>query len=566
MSEKNEKDEIREELESAAAEAVKLEKEEAEKQAEEKKEKKTKKRERTPEEEKERAQNSAARRKKMKFGTLATVITLVFIAIIVAVNVICNMLDKRFNWNIDLTSSGLYELDEQTVNYLHQLNTDVKITMLADESYFFEDKTRKIIAETMKRFQTESNGHIQVEYVDPNKNPEAIAVYTQNYTGNLSLGDTVVSNGDLVRVLGYYTDMVRNDSSFDPGTYQQTQTETFIGEQSLISAIMGVTDLHPVKVAVIDKMNGEAIYDQYDSGNYQRLNEILEKNNYEAESMDIVSADLTSDYDLAILCSPANDLTDAQIEKLEAYLNNNNEYGKTLLYFGTPFKRAATPNLDAFLETWGISYQQSIVTETDEASAQMVQAAFVNLIRNVPVVHANSEASLNAGYTSAKLPIVAPYCLPIETLYEQNSGRNTYPLLVSSATCCRYPLDESAESFDMSSADKDEQIIAVQADQTFTKDGETVKSQMIAFGSAWFLDYYVAGSSGSYDNSAYFISLLNTTTGKENIVAVAEKSLDAKKITVTESQAKAIRLITVFIIPLLVAVIGIVVYVRRKNL
>ena len=35
--------------------------------------------------------------------------------------------------------------------------------------------------------------------------------------------------------------------------------------------------------------------------------------------------------------------------------------------------------------------------------------------------------------------------------------------------------------------------------------------------------------------------------------------------TITDSQANAIRNVTVFIIPIVVALIGIVVYVRRRN-
>ena len=93
-----------------------------------------------------------------------------------------------------------------------------------------------------------------------------------------------------------------------------------------------------------------------------------------------------------------------------------------------------------------------------------------------------------------------------------------------------------------------------------------LKSQVIAFGSAWFLDYYVAGSSGSYDNANYFVSLLNTMTGKENVLTIAEKSLDTTKVTITEAQVKTIRMIIVYMIPVIVALIGIVVYVRRKNL
>ncbi len=537
-------------------------------------EKKKKKHNRTPEEEKERALKSVKRRKKFKYGTLAAVITIVFVAIVVAVNLICKMLDNRYNWNIDLTSKGLYQIDDQTIDYLHQLKDDVKITVLANEAFFLENSNLKILSETLTRFKTESNGHITVEYVDANKNPEAISVYKQNYSGDLQSGDVVVSKGDLVRVLGmsnsgYRTNgptnyLFQQDSSIDYQTYQQTTTMSFVGEQSLVSAIMGVTDLNPVTVGMIDKYAGNQIYDSRDNYCYERIKELLDKNNYQVESVDIASAELNENYDILMLCSPANDLTEAQITKLTDYLNNDNKYGRNLIYFGSPFKSKDTKNLDAFLALWGLKYGDAYVSESNEASAQVATIA-IGTVGGIPVVSANAEASVNSGYAGSNLPIIAPLCCPIERLYEQNSGRNTYPLLSTSDTAYLYPLDESAKELDPAKAEKGSFDIAVLSDSTFTGGSEMLKSQVIAFGSAWILDYMVGGNAGSFDNANYFVNMLNTVTGKEAALTIAQKSLDQETITITDSQAKAIRNVTVLIIPVVVALIGIVVYVRRRN-
>lgn len=542
--------------EEAAAEAA------AAAEGEEKKNKK-KKPNRTPEEEKERALNSVKRRKKLKYGALATTITIVFVAIVVVINVICGLLDQRFNWNIDLTSSGLYEIDEQTINYLHQLNSDVEITMLADESYFLENSMLKVVAETMSRFQAESDGHISVEYVDPNKNPEAVSVFKQNYNGELSTGDAVVASGDLVRVVSF-DDMINIEQQFDQSTYSYTTSYTFTGEQSLVSAIMGVTDLNTVTVGLIDTTGGSAIYDARDAYNYQRIQELLEKNNYEVVSVDIATAELTADYDLLMLCSPANDLTEAQVTKLTSYLTNGGQYGKMLVYFGSPFKSANTQNLDAFLALWGISVGRSYAVEKNASTAQVATVA-LGTLGEIPVVSVNADASLNAGYTATKLPILAPLCCPVERLFDQNSGRNTYSLLTTSESCVLYPLDETAETFDADKAAQQSSDIAVLAEQIFTSGSDTYQSRLVAFGSAWFLDYMIGASAGSYDNANYFINLMNTATGKESILTIAEKSLDQTKITITEAQARAIRTVTVFVFPLAVALVGIFVYIRRRN-
>lgn len=552
------------------AETEELAESKSESEDNDKKEKKDKKKkkERTPEKEAERALNRVKRLKKLKYGTLATGITLVFLAIVIALNLILNILDDRFHWNIDLTSSGMYEMDEQTINYLHQIKTDVKITVLASENYF-EDNQIKIVPETLARFRSESGNKISVEYVDTNKNPEAVTQYTKNYSGQLSQGDLIVSNkeGDLVRVLHLSlnnpssSDIIKVEQTPNYQTMSYDTSISFIGEQSLLSAITGVTDLNPVTVAVIDTLNNDVIYNSSQTG-FVRMLELLEKNNYTTEHIDIATDELSPDkYDYAILCAPYNDLTEAQVQKLTDFLNNHDKYGKTLLYFGSPLQRNL-PNLNNFLDIWGVEVDRSILVESNNSTGQVVQVIVDNAAQiayGVPVA-AVTDQDLNKSYTS-KLPIVAPYFSPVITKFSANAGRTTKPLLTTSETCYAEPLTEGAAS------DKKQQQfnLAVLSETTFTDDDKSYSSKLITFGSPFFLDYLVGGNSDTYGNADYFIKMLNSLTGKENALTIAEKSLTPTMITVTDSQRTTIRNIIVFIIPAIVALLGIFVYVRRKN-
>ena len=519
------------------------------------------KKERTPEEEAERALNSVKRKKRLKYGTFATVVTLVFLAIVVVLNVIVNLLDDRFNLNIDLTSSGLYEIDAKTIEYLNQLDKDIQLTVLADESYFFENNQLKVVAETLNRFRSESHDHISIEYVDMNKNPEAVRKYSDKYTGNFSIGDIVVSSGDLVRVLSFTDDVIKTETTINYATYQQEKKSSFIGEQSLVSALMGVTDLNPVKVGLINKMNGSPIYYQYEMYCYQRLSELLDKNNYKVTELDITSDALSDDYQLLILCAPQEDLTQQQIQKLTDYMYNGGKYGKNMIYFSSPNQKK-TPKLDEFLETWGIKVGEAVVYEGNDAAAQYVNIA-LGPLNAVPVLSV-SDDELNKSMAASKLPIVAPIGRPLELLFDSNSGRTTNALLTSAATCYLYPLTETTEDFNPDNAEKGSFVLAAVANSYYSEGSDEYKSSMAVFGSGWFLDYYVA-SNDSYNNAAYFVSLMNTMTGKENVIQIAEKSLDQTTIEITEESAKMIRNITMFIIPLIVGIIGVVVYVRRKN-
>ncbi len=531
----------------------------------EKSEKKPKKHQRTPEAERERALNKVKRRKKLKYGTLATVITLVVIAAVIMVNVIVSKLDKRYNWNIDLTSAGDYQIDEQTTDYLHQLKDDIRMVMLADEAQFDDYKELKVLSETLKRFQSESNGKITLEFIDPTKHPEVQNLYLQNTNETATTGSVIVKCGELVRLVPY-TDLLTIDSDYDYTTGQQKSETKFIGEQSLISAIIGVTDLHPVKVGLINKTGGQALYHQNEQYCYQRLSELLKKNNFDATDIDIANDEISADYDFVILCSPCNDLTEAQIKKLSAFLNNDGKCGKSMVYFATPFVLTEQKNLGNFLAEWGVAVENAVIVESDDAKGQIVNTSLQQLpLSNIPVVTYNPDALLNANYKPSAVPIVTPYHCSIRTLFEENSGRNTYPLLTTSQTAALMPLDATAESFSMDKAEKGVFNVAVETDMNFIAGGETFKSRLVTFGSPLFVDYFIGGSSTSYDNSNYFITMLNTLSGKDNPITIASKTLDPAKITITEAQAKMIRTVTVFVFPAVVALIGILVYIRRRN-
>lgn len=530
--------------------------------AKESKAEKKPKKQYTPEEEAKRALNKVKRRKKMKYGALSTVITLVIVAIIIVANVICNVLDKRYNWNIDLTSSGLYQIDEQTIGYLNKLNTDIEMVVLAEESNYQENSKLKIVQETLNRFQAESNGHISVKYVNMTKNPELVKPYQDKYDGEFEEGDVVVTAGELLRVVPF-DNLISRTQSIDYTTYQYVYNYTFIGEQSLLSAVAGVTDLNPVTVALINTTGGSSLYSQYDTYNFMAVQDLLEKNNYTVKAMDIANDEFPEGTMMAVLCAPANDLSEAQIKKLTDFLYNDGKYGRKLIYFASLYQQQETKNLDEFLEVWGIEVGRSYLQEGDEKTAQYVLMA-VGQANGIPTATL-TDSEINASAVDTKLPVIAPLGRPIKQLFESNAGRTTEALLTTAKTTFVVPFDAD-ETFSKDDAETGSFPVAVHAAQYFRigDDQQEVSSTVTAFGSAFMLDPMIVQSK-SYNNSGYFVSVVNALSGKESLITIAEKSLNSTQITITDAQAKAIRNVVIIFLPLAVAIIGVVVYLRRRN-
>ena len=115
----------------------------------------------------EKQQKKLKNRKKLKYGGLATAITVIFVAVVVLVNVVVTQIGKRYpDFKLDLTTANLYAISDETLDYIRNMDKDVDIAISSDEATFTSDKNNKMIAETLSKYQGYSD-RISVTYLTP---------------------------------------------------------------------------------------------------------------------------------------------------------------------------------------------------------------------------------------------------------------------------------------------------------------------------------------------------------------------------------------------------------------
>lgn len=551
----------------------------------------------------EKRQKKLKNRKKLKYGGLATAVTVIFVAVVVLVNVVVSQIGKRFpDVVLDLTTANVYEISDETMDYIRDLDQDVEIAVSAEESTFQTDKYNKMIAETLAKYQGYSD-HISVTYFDTTKDPDVLSKYQEMYGGTISANKIIVNSGERVKVYDAFSDMF----DIDQETYQYYQygyasltdcITGFKGEQTLTTAIMNVTDSNPKTVGVITKANGATIFaqtqSQSDPNTYAlaAAEQLLGNNGYDIQELDIVTDELdTETLDILLLPAPSSDLTTDAIKKMTDFLHNDGNLGKQLIYVAD-YTQASTPNLNAFLKEWNVQIDSSYVNDENSSSNQ---AATILLGRGqayaFPRATVTEEEDYNGNLANAALPIIAPMARPIDAL-TANNGRTVTALLTTSDTSYRYPLTQSdssdasdtledtteaaedateaetaetttATSFDTSTAEQQANtVMALCRDQQSTGDA-FIESDVIVLGSMSMLDYNLIQDS-SYNNAEYFVGLLNSICGKEDNIVIAAKDMTQATISATETQLKTIRVVVVFLIPLAVVAVGVVVAIRRR--
>lgn len=541
------------------------------------------------------------RKKKMKYGSVAVAITLIVTAIVILLNVVVGLLVERYpNAKLDLTTSNLYEVSDETIDYIKNLDTTVEIAVSSEESTLEKDSYLKMVTEMLKKYQSYSS-EVEVTYFDTTKNPDILSKYQSKYSGTISSDNVIVCSGDRVRVFPLSDFFEMDQDKLQYYYYgQATLAEcitAFKGEQSLTNAIMNVTDANPQRVGFIAQSNGNSIYNPTNGNVYaaQVLSTLLDDNGYDVTQLDMVTDEISpADYDLLVLPAPVNDLTVDAIEKLEAFLHNDGNLGKRLLYIAD-FTQGNTPNLDAFLRDWNIVADTSYVID-DNATTQQAVTLLVagNQRMYAPIVNPVS-SDYSSGLANTSLPIVAPVSRPILTR-DANNGRVVTNLLTTADTsyCVPLNLDGNAEkaeaawdsangvektteatteetteattttTFDVANAERSSYSVMAFSQNQISKDNALLESDVMVIGSMGYFDVYVAQDT-SYNNAEYFISALNTICGKSDNIVIAAKNMNLTSIDATASQMKMLTTVVIVVIPTLMVVIGIVIWARRKS-
>ena len=73
-------------------------------------------------------------------------------------------------------------------------------------------------------------------------------------------------------------------------------------------------------------------------------------------------------------------------------------------------------------------------------------------------------------------------------------------------------------------------------------------------------------SMSALNNGEYVVELLNTLTGKEEGITIVGKEIGTETLGISESQASIIGGFFQFGLPVIVVVIGVTVWIRRRNM
>lgn len=491
--------------------------------------------------------------RKFSKGWLSIAIIAVFLACVVAVNIIASVLEDKFpSLSVDITSSNMYQLQDDTKKLCKNVNKDIDIYLLSDEDAFTSYDSSFGVAYFSQALQffkeiAALNSHITFKFEDTASNPSFAKKYSNlNLTTSGSSTICVIDAGnDRYKGLSM-TDFFETENDSSTG---YTKIKSSKVEQAVCTAILGLTKENVAKACFVTSSGVNSSY-------FSTLKIFLDNQAYSTSTVDLDSNNkVPNDCDILLFVAPTTDISEQALKKVNDYLNTAKKSNKTFVYIPAPAViDGGTPNMDSFLEEQGIKIDNKWIYEEDN---DYLTPLSPNDNRLSTFDYDDSDFTDGID-SSTKVAMFDTWNITL------TKGSSAKVLLKSSKKADLLPTD--AKSTDDIKKGSGKAMNGAVINQSEVSDG--VNKNVVVIGSYDALCGDLLTKYSQYNNSKYFANLFNLLTENdgETITINSATASDTSLGLEAASDALFPSILFVGIIPLGVLILGIVIWaVRRKK-
>lgn len=463
-------------------------------------------------------------------GAFSAGMIVIMCAICVVVNLVVTALPAKYT-SIDCSATKLYSLTNDTKDRVSKLDEDITIYVLNSK----KSKDAKI-DETINRYKDLSS-HINVKYVDPATSPKFYQDYTDTTPTTNSL---IIESKNRSKVIDYNDIYEYDSSSYYYGYQSQSSITGYDAEGQITSAIEYVT-MDADELPVIYQITG---HNETEIGsNFQS---VVSKANANLKSLELFNEEkVPEDATAIIINSPTVDFNDEDAQKVIDYLNGG---GKAMI-IGCYAYNDELANFNKILSAYNVSFKTGVVAENDSSKY------YQNPLYLLPTVETTDYTSdATDGYV-----FLAGSCA---ISYPEDTDDVTYTKLLSTSDSAVLKKDwKNITTSKAEDADENGPFTTGLA----VNDSSTGAS-IVVFGTPYVVeDSYDNAVSGN--NADMFKDVITSMTGNVEFASsvIPVKDYTLSNITINTLQAVVTGLIIMIAVPILLIIIGIVVWAMRRK-
>lgn len=450
------------------------------------------------------------------------------IAIVVISNVLVSGMAKKYNWHLDTTSSGLYQISGETKELMKGLDEQVDIYCIS--------KSRDAILEFSKMLDRydASSEYIKVTYVDPYSD---LVYLDQLKEEGIEVGvNTILVESQGRRKVLTMADMYQFNAD-------GTKLVYFNAEAMLTSAVINVSSEQQNKIGML-MGHGEDTPVQ--------IQELVMQNGYEPKGV-ILNQSIPAEIQVLLMLAPQSDYTVSELAYLDEYFEN----GNSLLCFYDPSVKEL-PNLEKLLKEWGIAFEKNIIFD----AKHNIESTPVNLVSYYVAHNITSYFQKNPYYT------VAPACSSVSEDFSNSMDTSVEVVLTTSDDA--YARAVSAKQFTTKRLAEDTNgpfVLAVTASRSSTDEkGNQKTAKIFAMGCKRIYSDEMLRLT-SVGNAKFMAKVLEWGAEKEGMYfSIPAKQVGEEPIVVMPQTTYVLGVVFVGGVPILILMMGIYVFFKRRYL
>ncbi len=313
---------------------------------------------------------------KSKRTKIFTLITSASILLLVAINLLLSLFTYNNTFFFDMTLEGLYSLSGEMKSECDEIfeeigkNSDgkkVKLTFCTDPDYLIESSTTRLTYFMAKKLENRYPKLVEVETVNIDLNPSAVSKYKTTSLSEIKPSNIIVSYGDRYRIAGAESFWAKSSTD-----------SYYNGEYRMASLILSVTAIsQPVAYFVTDHGETYYDPENTESEmsiEMAAFADLLAERGLKIKTLNLSEAErVPEDCALLIINNPTKDFTYdkdkldsfdyvSDTEKLDRYMVMNQ--GAIIV---AKDYRVKLPVFETFLYEWGFSFGDTVVKDEDSS-------------------------------------------------------------------------------------------------------------------------------------------------------------------------------------------------------
>ena len=440
----------------------------------------------------------------------------VYVLVVLTAVVIANFLADRHDKSYDATANKRYSLSEQTAKIVKGLKTDATIT-------YFDQTTRFQRAKDLLDEYANLSPKVHVDYVDPDKKPQETR-------------EAGVTN--------YGTAIVRVGAS-------KEEAKAFT-EEGITGAIIR-TLKHTTRTVCFVAGSGEHQIDDSDRSGFSHFKDLLGKDNYVAKSIDLLQkAEVPVDCTVLVVGGPTHDYQQPEVDAIKKYVEDG---GRGFFMLDPPLKigRAMTGDNDALtslLQSWGVTAEKDLILDLNPIGQLLGVGPQVALVRNY-----DSHAIVEGMKGSATgFPLA-------RSLDIKNGDKTSVQKLFDSSDTSLATSNLSSASVDPQDPKNKKGPLTIAAAATYNTGKQDSQGRFVVVGSSsWAANSFISFQG----NGDLALNAVDWLSSDEDLISIRPKEQEDRRITMTRAQRNLVTITSQFLLPLLVIVVGVSVWWKRR--